>query len=154
MIFNAPFDLTIVDRESRRYGLAPLTPGPVVDPLVIDKQTNRFVRGKGARRLMPTCARHGIVLSEQEAHTSAGDAFATARLAWAVAKLSQIRGLSLDKLVERQRQWFEAQQVSFAQYLENRMDDSQGAARVMSEKDGWPMRPLVDEFAEQGEVPF
>lgn len=154
VVYNAPFDLTITDRESRRYGLPPLTVGPVFDPLVVDKQTNRFVKGKGARRLMPTCARHGIVLTEDEAHTAAGDALATARLAWAIAKLSQIRDLNLTTLMERQRQWFEAQQVSYAQYLKNRKDDPLGAERVMSEKDGWPLRPLVDEFAGQGEVPW
>lgn len=65
VIFNAPYDLTVLDRELRRHGWAPLTPGPVVDPLVIDKQVDRYRRGK--RTLEAACAHYVAWRAEQSA---------------------------------------------------------------------------------------
>jgi DNA polymerase-3 subunit epsilon len=46
-IYNAPYDLSLLDRECRRHGLEPLeTVGPVIDPLVIDKAVDRYRAGK------------------------------------------------------------------------------------------------------------
>ena len=37
-IYNAPYDLTLLNREAVRYGVSPLIgPAPIIDPLVIDK---------------------------------------------------------------------------------------------------------------------
>lgn len=158
VIYNAPYDLTILDRELRRYGFPSLgVVGPVFDPLVIDKQVNRFVRGKGARQLTPTAKRYGIELTEAEAHTSAGDALAAARLTWKMASLPAVRSLGTAELNERQRRWYQAQQESFAQYLERKGSegDPEGAGRIRAEAArGYPLRAFVDEFAGQGEPPW
>ncbi|MFW8746044.1 DNA polymerase III subunit epsilon, partial [Mesorhizobium japonicum] len=47
VVYNAPYDLTLLDRECRRHELPPLEPpSPVIDPLVIDKAVDRYRKGK------------------------------------------------------------------------------------------------------------
>lgn len=59
--YNAPYDLTLLNREARRHGLTPLdSPSPVIDPLVLDKALDRFRRGK--RTLEVTAGHYGVVL--------------------------------------------------------------------------------------------
>ena len=56
---NAPFDLTLLDRELRRHRAASLShylgqnPLRVLDPRVLDKHLDRYRKG---RRRRPTCA--------------------------------------------------------------------------------------------------
>src|SRR5215475_13200937 len=47
VIYNAPFDLTMLDREARRHGIAPLdlAAALIIDPLVLDKQLDRYRKG-------------------------------------------------------------------------------------------------------------
>jgi DNA polymerase-3 subunit epsilon len=86
VIYNAPFDLTMVDRELRRYGYDGLTVGGlVVDPLVLDKACDRYRRG--SRKLVDTARHYGITLTAEDAHTSAGDCLAAARVAWKIARV-------------------------------------------------------------------
>ena len=41
--YNAPYDFTILHFEALRHGLTPLSdPGPIIDPLVIDKFKDKF----------------------------------------------------------------------------------------------------------------
>src|SRR5690606_9732845 len=47
VVYNAPYDLSLLDRECRRHGIEPLdAPGPIIDPLVIDKAVDRYRKGK------------------------------------------------------------------------------------------------------------
>jgi DNA polymerase-3 subunit epsilon len=166
VIYNAPYDLTLFGCEMLRHfeEKAFYVPECVVDPLVIDKRLNKFVRGKGARQLANTCKRYNIVLSEQDAHTSAGDTLAAARLAWTQASSSRLIGqVELDELHRRQRGWFEAQQIEFADYLA-RKGESEDAERCRIEASTWPMHELrLEEMRPPepppmqesgGEVPF
>lgn len=58
VIMNAPFDLTLLDRELRRHRAASLghylgrNPLRVLDPRVLDKHLDRYRKG---RRTSPTC---------------------------------------------------------------------------------------------------
>lgn len=154
VIYNAPYDLTLFDRELRRHGLKRLeTIGPVVDPLVIDKKINLRVRGQGARKLINTCARNGIVLTEEEAHTSAGDALAAGRLAYVQAGSPLISGLPADGLHRNQKRWFEAQQISLASWLSTKEGPNDADEVRRNAAIGWPMLPFVDEFADQDSQP-
>ena len=46
VVYNAPYDLSLLDRECRRNELEPLVdPSPVVDPLVLDKQVDTYRKG-------------------------------------------------------------------------------------------------------------
>lgn len=171
-IFNAPYDLTLFGCEALRHlGDDSFEPSEcVVDGLVIDKRIVPRVRGKGARQLANTCRRNGIVLSEQDAHTSYGDTLAAARLVYVQARSSRlVGGCELFELHRRQKDWFRDQALGngdergFAAWL-----DSQGkfaeAERCRAEAHTWPMHELrLEEMAPPepppmqesgGEVPF
>ena len=51
VVYNAPYDLTLLAAEADRHRLSPLEPpGPVVDPFVLDRAVDRFRRGKRTLR--------------------------------------------------------------------------------------------------------
>lgn len=83
--YNAKYDLTLLDRECRRYGVEPLPIGDlrVIDPLVIDRAVDKF--RKGRRTLEVTCIHYGVSL--EGAHDAEADAVATGRLAYKVLRL-------------------------------------------------------------------
>ena len=159
--YNAVFDLTMLDRELRRHGHKPLVAGCVVDPLVIDKRVDRY--RKGSRKLVDTCALHGVELVD--AHTSAADALAAARLAWKLAaKYPQVGRIGLDELHGKQQIWYAAQQSSFAAHLRKQAriieqqltddghEDPEAAiaemtallARADAIRGDWPLQPHAD----------
>lgn len=75
VVYNAPFDLTLLDREFRRHLGHPLTiTYPVIDPLVLDRHVDRYVRGKNQRQLEPTARRYGVAVADW--HTAEADAYA------------------------------------------------------------------------------
>jgi DNA polymerase III epsilon subunit-like protein len=89
-IFNARYDLTVLDRECRRHGVPPLTERQVdllvVDPLVIDKFLDRY--RKGSRKLDAICSHHGATL--EGAHDATFDAVAAARTAWVLGAKGRV----------------------------------------------------------------
>ena len=73
--FNASYDFTVLAAESARYGVPQLSRFPVLDPYVMNKQVDRYRKGK--RTLTALCEEYGVNLDN--AHTSAADALATLR---------------------------------------------------------------------------
>lgn len=152
IVYNARFDLTLIDREVRRHGLPPLPWDQVrvVDPFVIDKWLHRFRRG--SRRLEAVCQHYGVPLVD--AHDAGADALAAARLAWRLAtsanfearhpeviagrsEWKRVRG-DLDALHAAQVGWARDQAESLAAYFrENGKADE--AASVRPE---WPLIPV------------
>jgi DNA polymerase-3 subunit epsilon len=141
--FNASFDLTVLDAELRRHhghGIGQV--GPVVDPYVIDRAVDRYRRGK--RKLGMVCKHYGVDLSEAAAHTSDGDALATAQLTVALAKRHpNIAGMPLHELHAWQAQAHRAWAVEFEGWLRN-TKRSEGAtaaeiAAIVIERE-WPLR--------------
>lgn len=136
VIFNAAFDLSLLDRECRRHGLPVLgesrVPLRVIDPLVIDRATEP--RRKGKRTLEVVAQVHGV--PPWEAHTSEGDCLATARVAWFQAKRTEVGALSLDELQVWQRERHVRWAESFEAYLR-----TQGKGDVIDRS--WPIRPYV-----------
>lgn len=133
VVFNAPFDLTLLDRELRRYGWPPITSLPlVIDPLVIDRAT----RKAWERKLGDVSAYHGVVLSEEDAHTSAGDCLAAARVAWCQARRTPVGAFSLDEMQE----WQRTAHAFWAEETEARWR-TQGKGDVIDRS--WPIRPWV-----------
>jgi len=106
VIFNAPFDLTGLDRECRRHDIEPLgaarVPLRVIDPLVLDRAVDKY--RKGSRKLVDIARHYGITLTEDEAHTSDGDCLATARVAWCLAKRTPVGRMDIDQLQMFQRE--------------------------------------------------
>jgi DNA polymerase-3 subunit epsilon len=127
--FNAPYDFTILQQEALRYGHFPLSPNPVVDPLVIDREL-RF--GSGKRNLVMLCSLYGVKLAD--AHNSTADAIAAGRLAQAqAAKYSEL-DLAVDELHALQVQWSEKWTRSLHEWLAKENLPVNPAER------GWPIR--------------
>ncbi len=115
---NARFDLTMLDREARRYGHTPLPDGReglcVVDPLVLDKAVDRY--RSGSRKLTALCAHYQVPIGE--AHTADADAIAACRVAWRIGTLHpHIAAYSLPDLHAVQAGWAAEQAASLQEYL-------------------------------------
>lgn len=87
VIYNAPYDLSVLDREARRHGLEPLADaldggGCVIDPLVIDKAVDKYRKGK--RTLEAAAEFYDVSLTD--AHDAGADAVAAGRVAQAMAR--------------------------------------------------------------------
>ncbi|MBY8879852.1 exonuclease domain-containing protein [Actinacidiphila acidipaludis] len=138
VVMNAPFDLTLLDRELLRHRGVPLSTyftGPawcVVDPRVLDKHLDRYRRGR--RTLTDLCAHYGVVLDG--AHDAAADALASLELVRAVGRrfAARLDGLTLAELHTRQAVWHAAQSRGLqAWFAVNGSDERCDPA--------WPLRP-------------
>lgn len=135
VVYNAPYDLTLLDRESRRYGLAPLDGEMIViDPLVIDKAVDRYRKGK--RTLEVTTGIYGVALDD--AHDAGADAIAAGRVAQAMLKAYPDElDIPLADLHGRQEIWFAEQAASFQDYIRSVKGDEAYVA-----DSAWPVRPI------------
>ncbi|MCF2532996.1 exonuclease domain-containing protein [Yinghuangia soli] len=137
-VYNAVFDLTLLEAELRRHGLTPLAHrvpvlGPVVDPLIVDKQQDRFRRGK--RTLEATSAFYGVTLAD--AHTADADAQACLRLAQELgARYPKLAAMDIRTLHNEQRAWAAEQAASFQAYLDR---TKPGHGEVIARD--WPVIP-------------
>lgn len=137
VIMNAPYDLTLLDREARRYGLKTLTDTVgnalrVVDPRVIDKRLDMYRRGK--RTLTDLCRHYKVRLDG--AHSADADAIAACRVAWRLGEVfPQITG-PVDGLHALQVKWHAEWAADFQQHL-------RGKGQTAAVIDGsWPLRPV------------
>jgi DNA polymerase-3 subunit epsilon len=130
--YNAPYDITLLNREAMRHGIPPLSgPSPVIDPLVIDKAVDRYRRGK--RTLAVTSAFYGITLDD--AHDSGADAIAAGRVAQAIARVHRtLLPPTASELHDLQVGWCRQQAESFQEYMRRERDPQFTAAS------GWPER--------------
>lgn len=136
--FNARFDMTVLDREARRHGLVGLDERfgagvvCVIDPYVLDKQIDRYRRGK--RTLSDVCAHYGIGLLS--AHTAGADALAAAEIARRLGEIAgDLQGLDTLDLHQNQVTWAAEQANSLQEYFQR-----QGRSeRVES---AWPVIPV------------
>lgn len=137
--FNAPYDLTVMDRETRRNELEPFTEqfpyaATVIDPFVLDKHLDPY--RKGRRTLTATCEHYGVKFDG--AHDAAADAIAAVRLAWKLAKVyPQLAAMELVDLHKLQVKAKADQAASFQDYLRK-----QGKTEVI---DGsWPIKAWAE----------
>ncbi|MFD9445002.1 3'-5' exonuclease [Streptomyces sp. NPDC060001] len=140
VIMNAPFDLTILDREARRCGVQPLTEVVgdelhVVDPRVLDKKVDTYRKGK--RTLTDLCRHYGVKLDG--AHSADGDAIATCRVAWRLgSQYPRLAELAVPELHKAQVEWHAEWAADFQEHL--RKKDAKAVV------DGcWPLRPVGGE---------
>ena len=138
VIYNAVYDLTVLDRECRRHDLGVLdVRGPVLDPLVIDKAVDRYRRG--SRKLIDTARHYGVTLDENDAHGAEADAFASVRIAWNLAH--RLDDLDAERLMAWQAEHYAEQRRSFAAYRARRGEP------LTDTSTHWPMRPHQQEAA-------
>ncbi|MFD8820837.1 exonuclease domain-containing protein [Streptomyces sp. NPDC059605] len=138
VIMNAPFDLTLLDREACRHGVAPLVDRVkpyVIDPLVLDKRVNRYRRG--GRTLTDLC-RHYVVQLD-EAHTAQADAVAACAITWKLANRHRwLTRMELGELHEQQVQWAREQAEGLRDYFARTPGKEELAASVRLD---WPLIP-------------
>ena len=132
VVYNAPYDLTLLAYEAARHAVAPLVdPAPVVDPLVIDKAVDRYRKGK--RTLEAAAAHYGVALDG--AHDAGVDAIAAGLVARAIAdQHAATMPPTVAELHAAQAAWHEQQASSFEDYMRTQRDHTFTADR------GWPVR--------------
>lgn len=131
-VFNASYDLTLLDREARRYGLEPLrATSPVVDPLVLDRAVDRYRKGK--RTLEAAAITYGVELAD--AHDAGADAVAAGRVAQALGQRYPTElGTDAVALHEKQVAWSAEQDANFADYMRRTHNPD-----FVSNRGGWPL---------------
>ncbi len=132
VIYNAAYDLTLLNRECLRYGIEPLTdPSPIIDPLVIDRAMDRYRKGK--RTLEITAEFYGVQLTD--AHDAQADAVAAGRVAQAISlRYFEELGHDVHALHELQVAWAAESAQSFQEYMRRTKDPEFVAEGV------WPQR--------------
>lgn len=131
--YNAPYDLSLLRAEAQRYGVPFPTPlSPVLDPLVLDKQLDRYRKGK--RTLEVVCSHYGVVLTD--AHDAGADAIAAGQVLQALAnKYADKLPADLNELHTLQVQWAREQAESYQEW--RRKQPGQEHFRTDF---GWPVR--------------
>ncbi|QGV81584.1 3'-5' exonuclease [Streptomyces ficellus] len=140
VVMNAPFDLTLLDRELRRHRASSLSrylqnvPLCVLDPRVLDKHLDRY--RKGRRTLTDLCAQYEVALDG--AHDAAADATAALEVVRAVGRrfAARMERLSPAELHTLQAVWHAAQARGLqAWFARNGSEEAVDPA--------WPLRPEV-----------
>jgi DNA polymerase-3 subunit epsilon len=137
VIFNAAYDVTLLNAELLRHGQVPLAERTgwadalIIDPLVIDRAVDRYRRGK---RTLQDAALHYRIVAD-DAHSADGDAVATCRLARAIAaSYPEVAAAGFAALRSQQQVWSAEWAVRFQAFLRSR-------GQVDAVIDGtWPLR--------------
>lgn len=130
--FNAPYDFTILFEECRRYALPEIkSPRPIIDPLILDRQLDRYRRGK--RTLSAMLEHYGLEI--EKAHDAGEDAIATGRLVQRLtARYASTLPDDVEELHDAQIEWARLQAERFQEWMRSNRDPSFVA-------DGeWPVR--------------
>lgn len=138
VVMNAPFDLTLLDRELRRHRASSLSrwfdrnPLLVLDPRVLDKHLDRY--RKGRRTLTDLCALYGVPL--EAAHDAAADAVAALEVTRAVGRrfATRLERLSPGELHTLQAVWHAAQARGLETWF------ARNGSREAVDP-AWPLRP-------------
>lgn len=131
VVYNAPYDLSLLRAEQRRYGVREADVAPVLDPLIIDKQLDRFRKGK--RTLVAVAEHYGVELGN--AHDAGEDAIASGKVMQCLArKYTATLPGDLDEIHAAQVTWAKAQAENFQQYMRRARDPNFVA------EGGWPVR--------------
>ena len=121
VVYNASYDLTFLRSEFARYGIDCRNRFDlVIDPLVLDKQLDKFRKGK--RQLAVTAAHYGITLNN--AHSADADSKASVAIARAIGRKYKING-PVEEVHARQIEFKREQSESLQAYFrKSKNDDS------------------------------
>ncbi|MFJ8855149.1 exonuclease domain-containing protein [Streptomyces sp. NPDC102437] len=144
--FNQSFDWSILHYDLIRNGLPTmydrLEPGPLplLDPHVIDKQVDKYVKGTGMRKLQPTAERYGVELTDW--HTAEADALAALLIAEAqFEKYPRLNDLGPMQLYAAQKAWRAEQQAGLQTWFRTKATPKQGGAPDKVIDGSWPLIP-------------
>ncbi|MET9505212.1 3'-5' exonuclease [Streptomyces sp. NPDC006622] len=140
VVMNAPFDLTLLDRELRRHRASSLgrwleqAPLRVLDPRVLDKHLDRY--RKGRRTLTDLCENYGVTLAD--AHDAAADAQAALEVVRALGRrfAARLERLSPAELHSLQTSWHAAQARGLQAWFAR-----SGTPETVDTS--WPLRPAL-----------
>ncbi|MFG2468688.1 exonuclease domain-containing protein [Streptomyces canus] len=173
---NVPFDLTLLDRECRRYGLPTLVerlgdaPLYVIDTRVLDQRAvpfrKRVNENQGARQLITLAQFYGVPWEDDKAHGCSYDAVVAAQVARRIAALAHMRRADWPEHVRAERR------VSFmpfrdltpaelhAAQIEWAAEQAAGLQKHFRKTDptavvdgAWPLRPWAAPAAETEGAP-
>ncbi|MEU9238222.1 3'-5' exonuclease [Streptomyces shenzhenensis] len=138
VVMNAPFDLTLLDRELRRHRASSLdrwfeaSPLLVLDPRVLDKHLDRY--RKGRRTLTDLCAHYEVTL--EGAHDAGADALASLEVVRALGRrfAPRLERLTPAELHSLQTTWHAAQARGLQAWFTR-----SGTAETVNTY--WPLRP-------------
>jgi len=140
---NVVFDLSLLDRESRRWLDQPFgVVGPVADSLCLDRAVDRYRRG--SRKLEAVAAHYQV--AHNGAHDDLEDALASARICWRVARAyPEVGAMSPRQLWRLQRQAYREWADHFQDYRRQKLRD-EGASveeiEAFTVPGDWPLYPL------------
>lgn len=145
--FNLSFDWTILVRELERNGLPSMADRlsglralPLVDPHVIDKQVDKYVKGTGMRKLKPTAERYGVELEDW--HTAEADALAALLIAEAqFAQHHYLGAMGPERLFAAQQKWRAEQQAGLQNWFRTKATPEQGGDPNKVIDGSWPLIP-------------
>ncbi|MBN9644974.1 3'-5' exonuclease [Corynebacterium mendelii] len=131
VVFNAAYDLTVLRKLTGDF----VVTGPVFDPLVVDRQLDRF--RKGPRNLTAMCQHYNVRLDN--AHEATSDALAAARIAWRLSQLypEELVRTDVDELMVNQAVWHKDHAEKLAQYFASKGRPTDGIDT------GWPLHSRV-----------
>ena len=116
--FNATFDIAMLNANLVRHGIAPVVDVPIICPYVLDKQFDKYVKGRNQRRLLPTIQRHGLDLDEGTWHGATADAAITGRLFLAqMDKYDALSAYTPHELSADIATWRDQQEAEFQAWL-------------------------------------
>lgn len=148
--FNHSFDWSILHYDLLRNGLPTVedrigdAPPTLVDPIVIDKQCNKHVKGSGQRKLKPTCERYGVQLEDW--HTAEADALAALLIAEAqFARYPQLNSMGPAQLFSAQKAWRAEQQAGLQEWFRTKATPEQGGDPAKVIDGSWPLIPAPRE---------
>ncbi|MEV5609792.1 3'-5' exonuclease [Streptomyces sp. NPDC052225] len=138
VVMNAPFDLTLLDRELKRHRNSSLSryleasPLNVLDPRVLDKHLDRY--RKGRRTLTDLCAHYEVELTG--AHDAGADAQASLDVVRAIGRrfATRLERLSPAELHTLQAVWHAAQARGLQAWFAR-----SGTPETVDPS--WPLRP-------------
>ena len=135
VMFNAAYDWTLFKAEHARYNndFSAFNTARILDPLVIDRKVDKYVKGKGQRQQGNVAKRYGIAVKD-ELHSGGYDAY----LATQIARAQGRKYPWLSQNLQYQEDWAREQQADLQAYF-----NSQN--RGITIDTGWPVRDPVDE---------
>lgn len=166
VIYNAPFDLTLLDREVQRHypGLKFTVPHFVVDPMVLDKVIDQY--RAGLRTLTAIAPFYGVTVLEN-AHDAEADCIMAGQIAIAMLANREkppykpFADMSIVEIMRRQpgskrKQaeglrdfWFKkGSELKFDKKLDRRLTPEEGAElveRASTVRTEWPIYPRPEQ---------
>lgn len=152
VVMNAPFDYTLLDRETLRHwpDMRPIVPERVFDPMVLDRAFDKY--RAGSRKLVDLAKVYGVPV-ETNAHDAEADCRMAGRIAIKLMGHSRLQDMTLEEIHNKQIPTHRASALSLAEYWSNgkglvgkSLEEKREAIREVRAHAGhWPMRPRPTE---------